>query len=365
MDMADYKKGKCRKLIVAGCMANRYYNELKSDLPEADIVIKTNEYDNLPKMLELDNIKSAGERIISTPYHYAYLKVSEGCNNRCTYCAIPGIRGPYVSRSIEDLYSEADKLIGEYGTRELILVAQDVTRYGIDLYGRYALLELLDKLEKLDVKWIRLMYGYPELVSNALIKRVASGGKIAKYMDIPLQHISDSVLKRMNRRNSGIEARRLIEKIREAGDISIRSTFITGFPGESEDDFTELLNFVKWAELDNCGFFEYSREEGTPAYSMKDQVSKKLKKSRAEALYAAQTEVVTIKNKQLEGKTLEVMYEGIDYERECFYGRSERSAPEIDNKVFFSGKTSPMPGDTVNVRIKDSNMLDLIGEIKD
>jgi ribosomal protein S12 methylthiotransferase len=365
MEMARYKNGKCKKLIVAGCMANRYYNELKSDLTEADIIIRTSEYNDLPLLLELEKTGFQRERVISTPYHYAYLKISEGCNNRCTYCAIPGIRGPYVSRSIQDLYNEADRLIGEYGTKELILVAQDVTRYGIDLYNKYALLELLDKLETIDVKWIRLMYCYPELVSDELIKRVAAGGKIVRYFDIPLQHISDSVLKRMNRRNSGIEARRLIEKIRSAGDISIRSTFIAGFPGESEDDFAELLDFVKWAELDNCGFFEYSREEGTPAYSMKNQISKKIKKSRTEALYAAQTEVVMNKNERMYGKTIEVMYEGIDYDLQCFYGRTERSAPGIDSRVLFKGDMSPLPGEMIYVRIKGSNMLDLTGEIKD
>lgn len=367
IEMSGYKQSKCKKLFVIGCLANRYYNELQVDLSEADHIIKIGDYDKIIDIIgreEGDYNNNFSSRIISTPYHYAYLKVSEGCNNKCTYCAIPAIRGHYRSEKIETLRNEAKYLIDNYGIKELILVAQDVTRYGYDLYSEYSLLKLLDDLEKLDISWIRLMYCYPELVSDDLISRVSSSNKIAKYLDIPLQHISDNVLKRMNRRNNKKDTYNLLDRIRKIDDnISIRSTFIVGFPHESEEDYNELQDFIKHAELDNVGFFAYSREEGTPAYKMSNQIKKSIKQQRLDSLYALQTETLIGKYSRMVGSTINVMYEGIDYDNQCFYGRGERSAPKIDSKVLFTGSESPEPGDIIKVEITGNKELDLTGII--
>lgn len=367
IEMARYKADNLKKIVVAGCLANRYYDQLKAELTEADIIIKTRDYDRIVELLEDNDNKakcSDNTRIITTPYHYAYLKISEGCDNKCTYCAIPGIRGSYRSDRIENLTDEAKRLIDTYNIKELILVAQDVTRYGVDIYHKYALLDLLDELEKLEIEWIRLMYCYPELVSDELIDRVASGGKVVRYLDIPLQHISNGILKRMNRRNTKEDAYKLLDRIRKKDEnISIRSTFITGFPGETEDEFNELLDFVRYAELDNAGFFAYSREDNTPAYKMKEQLAKRTKQSRTDRLYAAQTETLLNKYKGYIGREFTVMYEGIDYNRQCFYGRSYMSAPGIDSRILFKGSNLKAPGEFINTRITGNNELDLVAEI--
>lgn len=371
MEMAKYKEHCCKKIIVIGCLVNRYYNELKDNLYEADILIKTSDYDNFLDIIECDNEIihnnfNERNRVLSTPYHYAYLKVSEGCNNKCSYCTIPSIRGHYKSDSIENLVDESKRLIDTYGIRELILVAQDVTRYGIDYYNKYALLNLLDELEKLDIKWIRLMYCYPELVTDELIDRVSQSNKVVKYLDIPLQHINENILKKMNRRTNTKDIYNLLDRIRKKDDnISIRSTFIAGFPSEGEEEFNELVDFIKYAQLDNCGFFEYSREEGTPAYKMSKQVPKKIKKLRVDKLYATQTDVVLNKHQSMIGQELEVMYEGIDFDRQCFEGRSYRSAPEIDSKVLFKCDNSPYIGDFVKCKIIGNDKLDLVAEVKE
>ncbi len=226
--------------------------------------------------------------MLTTPYHYAYLKIAEGCDNKCTYCAIPGIRGKYTSRRIEDIVEEAKTLVGEYGVKELIIVAQDVSRYGLDLYGEIKLIELLQELSKLDVEWIRLLYLYPELVSERLIEYMAGNPKICKYLDIPCQHISDSVLKLMNRRVRKADVVELINMIRKHGYFTIRSTFIVGFPRESQQDFEELKEFLTWAKLDRCGFFAYSMEDGTPASRLDGQIDEDVKLARQEELYALQ-----------------------------------------------------------------------------
>jgi ribosomal protein S12 methylthiotransferase len=234
----------------------------------------------------------------------------------------------------------------------------------VDIYHKYALLDLLDELEKLEIEWIRLMYCYPELVSDELIDRVAAGGKVVRYLDIPLQHISNGILKRMNRRNTKEDAYKLLDRIRKKDEnISIRSTFITGFPGETEDEFNELLDFVRYAELDNAGFFAYSREDNTPAYKMKEQLAKRTKQSRTDRLYAAQTETLLNKYKGYIGREFTVMYEGIDYNRQCFYGRSYMSAPGIDSRILFKGSNLKAPGEFINTRITGNNELDLVAEI--
>lgn len=369
MEMAQYKKQNNCKIIVIGCLAQRYYDELKAELNEVDYIIKICDYKKIPEIIDKNNIISnvkSNNRLITTPYHYAYLKVSDGCNNKCTYCVIPKIRGTYKSITIEDLTNEAKRLIDTYNTKELILVAQDVTRYGIDLYNKFALLDLLDELEKLDIVWIRIMYCYPELVTDELIRRIASNGKVVKYLDIPLQHINDNILKLMNRKNNSKDTYNLLDRIRNIDEnISIRSTFITGFPYENEQEHRELLDFIKYAEFDNCGFFTYSREEGTPASRMKCQINKKVKQRRLKELYDMQKKTLMNKYKNLIGQRYKVIYEGIDYNKQLFYGRTYKSAPDIDSRILFEGKKVPLPGDFMNIQISGYDNLDLYANIID
>ncbi len=302
LEMSEYKKDKCRFLVVTGCLAQRYMQDIADEFPEVDMILGTANYHNMPLYIknlvdgrgqrcyanDKDDRHFSSERVLTTPYHYAYLKIAEGCDNKCTYCAIPGIRGKYTSRRIEDIVEEAKTLVGEYGVKELIIVAQDVSRYGLDLYGEIKLIELLQELSKLDVEWIRLLYLYPELVSERLIEYMAGNPKICKYLDIPCQHISDGVLKLMNRRVRKADIVELINMIRKHGDFTIRSTFIVGFPRESQQDFEELKEFLTWAKLDRCGFFAYSMEDGTPASRLDGQIDEDVKLARQEELYALQ-----------------------------------------------------------------------------
>ncbi|MDE5548665.1 MAG: 30S ribosomal protein S12 methylthiotransferase RimO, partial [Clostridia bacterium] len=276
LEMAEYKKDNCKYLIVTGCLTQRYMQELQEGFPEVDMFLGTANYHLLPKLIkdlvagrsqrsytnDKDVRHFSPRRVLTTPYHYAYIKIAEGCDNKCTYCAIPNIRGKYTSRPIEDIVEEAKQLVRDYGIKELILVAQDVSRYGVDIYGEIRLIELLERLSEVDVEWIRLLYLYPENVNERLIDYMVSNPKVCNYIDIPCQHISNGILKLMGRRVTSEQIYKLIEMIRAKGDFTIRSTFIVGFPRESEEDFAKLEEFISVAKLDRCGFFAYSQEDG-------------------------------------------------------------------------------------------------------
>ena len=378
LEMSEYKKDKCRFLVVTGCLAQRYMQDIADEFPEVDMILGTANYHNMPLYIknlvdgrgqrcyanDKDDRHFSSERVLTTPYHYAYLKIAEGCDNKCTYCAIPGIRGKYTSRRIEDIVEEAKTLVGEYGIKELIIVAQDVSRYGLDLYGEIKLIELLQELSKLDVEWIRLLYLYPELVSERLIEYMAGNPKICKYLDIPCQHISDSVLKLMNRRVRKADVVELINMIRKHGDFTIRSTFIVGFPRESQQDFEELKEFLTWAKLDRCGFFAYSMEDGTPASRLDGQIDEDVKFARQEELYALQEGIMAEKMQERVGGVVDVIYEGIDYDLQMFYGRTQYDAPEIDTKVYFTADVPLDIGKIYKVKIDEIDSGDYFGHVE-
>ena len=344
-DAIDIKNTTGAKLVVTGCLAERYQDSLKADIPEIDYIVPLACNKDILSIIG-DIAVEVEDRVLTTPPHYAYLKIADGCNNHCAFCAIPSIRGRYISTPIEKVVEEAKRLVNGYGVKELILVAQDVTRYGLDLYGKYALVDLLKELVKLDVTWIRLMYCYPELVSDELLDFIANNDKVSKYLDIPLQYASDNILKAMCRRNSEADARALISKIREKlPNVVIRSTFMVGFPGEPEEDFETLIRFITDMRLDNVGFFAYSREEGTKSYLMKNQVSAKLKKERLKKVFLAQQQIAFIKAGERVGKTYDVLYEGIDDKKQLFYGRSYGEAPDIDGKIYFKADICPLVGE--------------------
>lgn len=378
LEMSEYKKDKCRFLVVTGCLAQRYMQDIADEFPEVDMILGTANYHNMPLYIknlvdgkgqrcyanDKDDRHFSSERVLTTPYHYAYLKIAEGCDNKCTYCAIPGIRGKYTSRRIEDIVEEAKTLVGEYGIKELIIVAQDVSRYGLDLYGEIKLIELLQELSKLDVEWIRLLYLYPELVSERLIEYMAGNPKICKYLDIPCQHISDGVLKLMNRRVRKADVVELINMIRKHGDFTIRSTFIVGFPRESQQDFEELKEFLTWAKLDRCGFFAYSMEDGTPASRLDGQIDEDVKLARQEELYALQEGIMAEKMQERVGGVVDVIYEGIDYNLQMFYGRTQYDAPEIDTKVYFTADVPLDIGKIYKVKIDEIDSGDYFGHVE-
>ncbi|MBO4479258.1 MAG: 30S ribosomal protein S12 methylthiotransferase RimO [Clostridia bacterium] len=363
-------------LIVAGCLPMRYLSELTAadGLKEADALLDNSCYDRIGEVLtklekgEKVVMTNAGgrerveSRVVTTPYHYAYLKVSDGCDNKCTFCAIPGIRGAYASTPIESLVKEADGLVGQ-GVKELILVAQDVTRYGSDLYGEPKLIDLLRALIALPVEKIRLLYCYPDMCTDELIDFIDSEPKIAKYLDMPMQHASDGVLKRMNRRDN---RRSLLDRIAyirgKKSGIAIRSTFMVGFPQETEEEFEDLLSFLEEARLDNVGFFAYSKEEGTPAARMKGQVPQSVKKQRLKKAEALQSAIAEQKAKEKVGTVLYVTYDGIDYDKQCFYGHTERLCPDVDAKVYFTSDEPIEIGESYPVLVKKTKKLDLYGQ---
>ena len=363
-------------LIVAGCLPMRYLSELTAadGLKEADALLDNSCYDRIGEVLtklekgEKVVMTNAGgrerveSRVVTTPYHYAYLKVSDGCDNKCTFCAIPGIRGAYASTPIESLVKEADGLVGQ-GVKELILVAQDVTRYGSDLYGEPKLIDLLRALIALPVEKIRLLYCYPDMCTDELIDFIDSEPKIAKYVDMPMQHASDGVLKRMNRRDN---RRSLLDRIAyirgKKSGIAIRSTFMVGFPQETEEEFEDLLSFLEEARLDNVGFFAYSKEEGTPAARMKGQVPQSVKKQRLKKAEALQSAIAEQKAKEKVGTVLYVTYDGIDYDKQCFYGHTERLCPDVDAKVYFTSDEPIEIGESYPVLVKKTKKLDLYGQ---
>ena len=361
LELAEQKQNRDVKLVVMGCFAERYAEEVKDELTEVDAFIGVNSYANVadifdrlderPIVIEKTPCKYLKGRVQTTPAHYAYLKIADGCDNFCTYCSIPYIRGRYRSYPMEELIEEA-KGLAENGVKELILVAQDTTRYGKDLYGDYRLKDLLKELVKIDFYKIRILYAYPELVDDELIDLIASEDKIAKYIDIPLQHISNKILKAMHRRNTKEEAYELLRKLKgRCKDIAIRSTFIVGFPGETEEDFKQIEELVSTGLIDYAGFFAYSREKGTLAYKMKDQVPYKIKKAREKVLSKMQSEIIEKRHNTYVGKTLSVIYEGIDYNKGKFYGRPEYNAPDIDTKVYFTSDFPLEVGEIYQVKI--------------
>lgn len=370
--IAAKNAGKGKKVIVTGCLAQRYADTLKEEFPEVDAILGIADYDAILKTIEdvedgekvlncanLDAFYS--DRVLTTPYHYAYLKIADGCSNHCTYCAIPSIRGKYRSEKLEDLIREAKKLSDD-GVKELILVAQDVTRYGTDFDGKPHLIELLDRLSELDFAWIRLLYLYPEMVDDALIEYVKNNDKIAKYMDIPLQHVDDDVLKRMNRRTNEKSIRKLIAKLKNAG-IAVRTTFICGFPGETQRQFEKLEKFVKEVKFDYAGFFAYSREEGTPADKLDGHLDESVKEERANKLRAIQEKIIKSRNKELVGSKIKVIYDDIDYDRQKFVGRSQTQAPDIDNVTLFESDEEVKIGEFYDVEITGSDGIDLVGKV--
>lgn len=377
-EMLEYKKkGKCEKIIVTGCMPQKYLPELKKEFKTVDCFLGFDDYPNIAQIVsdlydkggqivrcgDASTIACVENRMITTPNHYAYLKIADGCENYCTFCTIPFIRGRFRSKPIDEVAREAKSLVNG-GATELILVAQDVTKYGTDLFGKPALVDLIKKLSKIkDLRWIRLLYCYPELVTDELLNEVVTNDKVCKYLDIPFQHVSDNVLKMMNRHINHEKTIALVEKIRALPvHIAIRTTFMVGFPGETDKDFAELVDFVKKYKLDQVGFFAYSKEEGTVAAKMPNQVDEKTKNKRLLAIMKEAEKVQKANLRAMVGKTVDVVYEDIDYDRELFVGRSQYQAPEIDNLIYFKSKDFVDVGGMYPVKITRVMGCDLKGE---
>ncbi len=371
---AANKKTDDAKLIVTGCLAQRYAKELFEEIPETDVLLGVNDYDKLPEYLDeskerkvaastcdLDYLEKRVRKFEDTPYS-ATLRIGEGCNRKCAYCIIPEIRGKYRSKKMEDVISEAEELAAQ-GCKELILIAQDVTYYGVDLYGKESLPELLKKLCRVDgIRWIRLMYCYDDRITDELIRVMAEEEKICHYIDIPLQHGSDKILKAMRRRSDRAAIDDVINRLRTAiPDICIRTTLIVGFPGETEEVFDQLIDMVETHRFGRLGAFKYSREEGTEAFDMPNQVDEETKEHRLESVMIRQIDISLENNKALIGTVLEVLVEGRD-EDGSYIGRSRYDAPEIDNGVLFTSDKEHKAGDMVMVRIVDAFDYDLVGE---
>ena len=391
LEMADYKQKRCKHLIAMGCLVQRYYEDLKKAIPEVDLWIKLDEYDHLwdkiedlvkRDIVEESKTKTSTQitkiepmpmfeqhnfmnRTITTGKNYAYLKIGEGCSNRCTYCAIPYIRGPFVSRKKEDILEEAKKLAKD-GIKELIVIAQDTTKYGEDIYGENKLAELLEELSNIDeIKWIRFLYSYPEGITDELINVVSNNSKIAKYFDIPIQHISDTVLKRMNRRTNKKQITSLIKKIRkDIPDVTIRTTLIVGFPGETKEDFKELEDFVKETKFDKLGAFQYSKEEGTPAAKLPDQIHGNTKKARYNKIMSEQQKISNDILKNKIGKRYEVLIEETSFDNKFYIGRTMQDVPEIDGLVYIKNDRQENILNTfVKCEVIDVKNYDLIAKI--
>ena len=377
LEAAQYKvNGNCKAVIVTGCLAERYRDDVTAEIPEADVCVGIGSNGNIAQIVKQaieskaqntygakEDLNLNGKRILGGFPFTAYLKIGDGCDNCCTYCAIPKIRGRMRSRSIEDCVNEA-KQLANGGVRELIVVAQDTTAYGTDIYGESRLCELLEELCKIDgIEWIRTLYTYPERITDKLLNLIASEPKLVKYLDIPIQHANGEILKRMNRRGDKEQLLSLVKKIRSTvPDITLRTTLITGFPGESEQQYEELHNFVREAQFDRLGCFTYSAEEGTIAAEYPDQIDEQTKQDRAEHIMETQLDIASKKNEQKIGSVQRVLIEGWDDYIKCYYGRSAADAPEIDGKVFFMAKMPLVIGDFVDVRINDIIEYDLLGE---
>lgn len=394
LEMAEYKQKRCKYLIVMGCLVQRYYDELIKLLPEVDLFIKIDEYDKLwekiEDLLKRDIVQKSKKktskkiseiskmpmflqdeflnRTVTTGKNFAYLKIGEGCSNKCTYCAIPYIRGPFVSRPKEEIIEEVEKL-AKQGIKELIIIAQDTTKYGIDIYGESKLAELLQEISNIkEIKWIRFLYSYPEGITEQLIQVVKSNPKIAKYFDIPIQHISNMILKKMNRRTSKEQIEKLICKIRsEIPDVTLRTSLIVGFPGETKKDFEELLEFVKKAKFDKLGVFEYSKEHGTPAAKLPEQVHGNTKKARYRKIMMEQQIISNNVLKNKIGKTYKVLIEDMSFDKKYFIGRTIQDAPDIDGLVYLENSEQLSQENLLNsfqeCEIIDVRDYDLIARI--
>lgn len=380
LELAELKKeGKLKAIIVTGCLAERYQSEVMKELYEVDAVIGIGANADIAEVVDRalngERVSSfpdklclplEGGRLQSTPPYYAYLKISEGCDNCCTYCAIPSIRGKFRSRKKESLIEEA-RALADRGVKELIIIAQDTTRYGEDIYGYPAVHELLQEIAKIDgLRWIRLLYCYPDRITDNLLDTMAENDKILKYIDLPLQHCSGNILKAMNRRGDKDSLEALIGKIRaKLPGVVLRTTLITGFPGESEEDFAELSEFVKNMRFERLGCFAYSREEGTKAAELENQIDESVKQERQNIIMEQQQGIMFDYTQSLIGKELEVLVEGFDRYAECYYGRSKADSPDVDGKVFFTATDrKPKEGEFVRVKIEDCLGCDPIGTME-
>lgn len=380
LDMVELKKeGVIGKIIVTGCLAQRYKEEIVKEIPEVDAVVGIGANGDIIKTVEevMDSVSTIekypprcdlpleGQRILTTPQYWAYLKIGEGCSNRCTYCTIPSIRGNMRSRSMENVIEEA-KQLAELGVKELILIAQDTTSYGLDLYGELKLPELINELCKIDsIEWIRLLYCYPDRITDGLVETMKNQDKVVNYIDLPLQHADDKILKAMNRRGDQALIRSVISKLRaEIPDVVIRTTFIVGFPGEGEEEFETLAEFVNEIEFDRLGVFTFSPQEGTPAFDMEGQVGEDVKTRRGEVIMQDQYSIMEEKNNEKIGKTYKVVVEEYDGYSDSYTGRTYMDAPEIDGLVKFTSQKDLDIGDFVDVEIFDVEDYDLIGEAK-
>lgn len=379
LEMAECKKnGKCKSLIVTGCLSQRYQEEIFKEIPEVDAILGTNSYDAIYEAvkvtLEKQNYSNfqtlqglpriEHSRVLTTGGHFAYLKISEGCNKNCTYCVIPSIRGRYRSVPMEDLIGQAKKLV-EDGVKELILVAQETTLYGVDLYGEKSLHRLLDELNKIrGLLWIRILYCYPEEIYEELIDSMIRNTKVCHYLDLPIQHCNDTILKRMGRRTDKADIERIVTHLRERiPDITLRTTLICGFPGETEEMHEELMQFINDMEFDRLGAFTYSPEEGTPAAAFDEQVDESLKEDWQADVMELQEEVIFDKNETLKGTELLAFIEGKVADENAYIGRTYRDAPNVDGYIFIHTEEELMTGDVVKVKVTGAYEYDLIGEI--
>lgn len=387
LEMAEYKKQKCRYLVVMGCLVERYYDDLLKAMPEVDLWIKLEDYDHFwsliddlirydkvekserklstklseMKPLPLPKLEEYMDRVLTTGKNYAYLKIGEGCSNRCTYCAIPYIRGPFISRPKGEILEEA-KGLAKKGIKELILIAQDTTKYGVDLYGESKLAELLEEISRIpEVHWVRFLYAYPEGITDQLIETVAQNSKIANYFDIPIQHISDSVLKRMNRRTNQEQIKQLLQRIRvKIPDVVLRTSIIVGFPGETEEDFTQLITFIQQAKFDKLGAFPYSKEEGTPAEKLPEQIHGNTKKARYRKLMQEQQKISKEKLEHKVGKEVEVLIEDISFDGQYWIGRTGQDVPDMDGLVYVK-----IDGDQKNLNLLNQFVKGKIVEVNE
>ena len=386
LDVAWLKENRSLKgIIVTGCLAERYREQILEEMPEVDALLGVGSIHHIVDAIraveeqtkrkncpteqkyrsfeDKNTVALGGERVLTTPDYAAYLKIAEGCDNRCTYCAIPSIRGRFRSRPMEDLIAEAKEL-GALGIKELTLIAQDTTRYGKDLYGRYALAELIRRItEETDIPWLRVLYCYPDKITDELIEEFKTNPRLLKYIDLPLQHVSDRMLKAMNRHGNGATIREVVAKLRTVPGMVIRTTFIVGFPGETEEDFEELAAFMQEAKFEHAGVFTYSREEGTPAYDLPDQIDEQIKQDRMDILMRAQMNINEQQNEGRIGSVITVLCEEYDPVNECYFGRSAADAPDIDGKVFFryNGDARIAPGSMVRVKVREVVDYDVYG----
>lgn len=378
LDIAWLKENRSLKaIVVTGCMAERYREQIFDQLPEVDALLGVGSCNDIVRAIKaalkgkkfssfapLENSSFEGDRILTTPFYTAYLKIAEGCDNRCTYCAIPGIRGKFRSRTIESIVEEAKKLEAS-GVKELNIIAQDTTRYGLDIYGEYKLAELVRAItDNTSIPWIRLLYCYPDKITDELITELRENDRLLKYIDLPIQHISDRMLSAMNRHGDSEMIKNTVKRLREGvPGIVIRSTVIVGFPGESEDDFSQLCEYIKEAKFDRLGAFMYSREEDTPAYDFDNQIDEQVKQDRYDVIMTEQQTVLDGLNEKKVGQVIKVIVEGYDPDNKIFFGRSGADAPDIDTKVLFRGQNQLMLGSFVNIRITETLDYDLLGEI--